>query len=141
MPYWRLFYHATWATKQRHPLIDLQWESSLHNVIAAKGRTLGAHVFAVGGIEDHIHLVAAVPPSLALSTFLGQIKGNSSHFVNRALSVPYEFGWQSEFGIVSFGGRQLDTVVRYVRNQRQHHAAQTLIPFLEQNEQLPGPRE
>jgi putative transposase len=132
MPYWRLFYHFVWGTKNREPLIAVEWSDSLHNVIAAKAADLGAFVHAVGGIEDHVHLVASVPPKIALSTFIGQVKGNSSHFVNHGLDVDILFAWQGEYGVTSFGGKMLDTVVRYVKNQRTHHAEGTTIDMLEQ---------
>jgi REP element-mobilizing transposase RayT len=134
MPYWRLFYHITWGTKNREPLIQVEFEASLHNVIVAKAESLGAFVYSVGGIEDHVHLVASVPPRIALSDFIGQVKGNSSHFVNQESSLPCQFNWQAEYGVVSFGGKQLDMVVRYVKGQRQHHLEGTVIPFLERVE-------
>lgn len=132
MPYWRLFYHLVWGTRNREPLISAEWENSLHNAIAAKASELGALVHAVGGIEDHIHLVASVPPKIALSAFIGQVKGNSSHFVNHELHMDVPFAWQAEYGIVSFGGKMLDTVVRYAKNQRKHHAEETTLGMLEQ---------
>jgi len=134
MPYHRLFYHMVWGTKNREPFIQLEFEASLHNVIAAKAKELEAFVYAVGGIEDHVHLVASVLPKIALADFMGQVKGNSSHFVNHTLSLSYHFQWQTEYGVVSFGGKQLDLVVKYVKNQRQHHAEGAIIPFLERVE-------
>jgi len=131
MPYWRLFYHFVFGTRNREPLIDEPWETDLHNVIAAKAKELGAFVYAMGGVEDHIHLVASVPPRMALATFIGQVKGSSSHFVNHALSLETQFAWQGDYGVVSFGAKHLDTVVRYVRGQRQHHSQGTLIVMLE----------
>jgi putative transposase len=132
MPYWRLFYHFTWGTKERLPLIESAWETSLHNVIAAKAKALGAFVYAVGGTDDHVHLAVSVPPKVALSTFIGQVKGNSSHFVNHELETDIPFAWQAEYGVVSFGGKRLDMVVRYVKGQKKHHAEQTTITMLEQ---------
>jgi putative transposase len=70
MPYYRLFYHMVWATKNREPLITVEFETSLHNVIAAKAKKLGAFVYTAGGVEDHIHLVATVPPKIALADFI-----------------------------------------------------------------------
>jgi putative transposase len=131
MPYWRLFYHFVWGTKNREPLIAPEWEGSLHNAIAAKAKELGAFVYAVGGIEDHVHLVVSVPPKIALSTFIGQVKGNSSHFVNHELHAEIHFAWQAEYGVVSLGGKMLDMVVQYAKNQRQHHADGTTIAMLE----------
>jgi len=135
MPYRRLFYHFVWGTKSGEPLIAPQWEAALHNVIAAKASDLTAMVYAVGGIEDHIHLVVSVPPKIALSTFIGQIKGNSSHFVNHELYLDTVFAWQEEYGVVSFSGKQLDMVVKYAKNQRRHHADRTTIGLLERSAQ------
>jgi putative transposase len=131
MPYWRLFYHFVWGTKNREPIIAPEWENSLHNVIAAKCTALGALVHAVGGTEDHVHLAVSVPPKIALSTFIGQVKGNSSHFVNHELHLDIPFAWQAEYGVLSFGGKALDTVVRYVKNQRAHHRNGTTMAMLE----------
>ena len=87
MPYWRLFYHIVWVTAGRQPLIAPDWQEVLHNVIAAKAAALGAMVHAVGGIEDHVHLAVSAPPTVMLATFIGQIKGASSHFANRELGL------------------------------------------------------
>jgi putative transposase len=127
--FWRLFYHFVWSTKNRQPLIGADVEASLHNVMAAKATKLGAIVHAVGGVEDHVHLAVSVPPKLSLSDFVSQVKGNSSHFANHELGFP--FAWQAEYGVVSFGGKQLDVVVKYVKNQRQHHLDKTTMAFLE----------
>jgi putative transposase len=131
MPYWRLFYHFTFATRNREPLIARVWESDLHNVIAGKAGALEALVHAVGGVEDHVHLVASVPPKIALATFIGQVKGSSSHFANHCLGLETQFASQGIYAVVSLGGKALNQVVRYVKNQRQHHGEATLIGMLE----------
>jgi putative transposase len=131
MAYWRLFYHFIWGTKGRAPLITAEFESDLHNVIAAKAKNLGGLVHAVGGVADHVHLAVSVPPSIALAQFVGQVKGNSSHFVNQHITLSTPFYWQTEYGVVSFGGKQLDMVVKYVHNQATHHQTGTIMKFLE----------
>ena len=121
MPFWRTFYHLTWATKDRQPTIANTVEAQLHRAIVAKAQHLGALVHAVGGIEDHVHLVASVAPKIAISEFVRQVKGSSSHFANHEMQLPYGFCWQSEYGVVTFDDKSLDAVVSYVRNQREHH--------------------
>ncbi len=134
MPFWRLFYHITWGTKNREQFILPEFETPIHNAIVAKAQNLGAKVYAVGGIADHVHLAVSVPPTLPLSEFIGQVKGNSSHFANHILALPCPFQWQSEYGVVSFGEKQLDHVIRYVKNQHDHHHDGTLIAFLERSQ-------
>jgi len=131
MPYWRLFYHFAWGTKHGEPLIAQEFEGTLHRAIAAKATELGTVTHAIGGICDHVHLVVSVPPKIALSTFVGQVKGNSSHFVNHEIRPGYAFYWQDEYGVVSFGERHLGWVVRCALNQAQHHAQGTMVARLE----------
>jgi putative transposase len=131
VPYWRLFYHFVSSTKNRGPLIARYFEQPLYNAIAAKVVDLGGIAHAVGGIADHLHLVASVPPKIALSTFIGQVKGSSSHFVNHEIQPEYKFAWQDEYGVVSFGERHLGWVVRYVHDQAQHHEQSTITERLE----------
>jgi len=131
MPYWRLFYHFVWSTQNREPIILKPFETTLHKVIAAKAIKLGGIVHAVGGTSDHIHLVASIPPRISLSDFIGQVKGNSSHFVNHKLKPEYQFAWQNEYGVISFGKRQLRQIVRYVLNQHKHHGQGTVLEQLE----------
>ena len=134
MSYWRLFYHIVWTTRNREPLIQAAFASDVHRVVAGKATQLGAVVHAVGGADDHVHLAVSVPPSLALSEFIGQVKGNSSHFANHELAMPQTFAWQAEYGVLSFDAKQLPRIVAYVRNQRMHHEQDTMIPALERSE-------
>jgi putative transposase len=131
MSYWRLFYHFTWSTRQREAIISPAFEASLHKVIAAKAEALGGMVYAVGGTQNHVHLAVSVPPSVFLADFIGQVKGNSSHFVNHRIKPESTFAWQSEYGVVSFGGEQLDSVVKYIKNQYKHHLENNLLDVFE----------
>jgi REP element-mobilizing transposase RayT len=82
-------------------------------------------------VEDHIHIAVSVPPKLSLSEFVRQIKGNSSHFVNHQIKPDYCFNWQNEYGVISFGQKNLSMVVSYVHNQREHHRNQMVFEQLE----------
>ena len=136
MPFWKLYYHFVWGTKNRLPLIDPVLESELYRVIAAKAQKLEGFVHAVGGIEDHVHLAVSVPPKMAPAKFIGDIKGNSSHFVNNVIKPDFEFRWQAEYGVLSFGEKNLAGIVRYIHKQREHHANGTLITALERMDQI-----
>ena len=97
-----------------------------NKIVEAKG----TYFHAIGGIETHIHLVASVEPSLHLDEWIGQLKGGSSYEMGRSLE------WQHGYGIVSFGTKDLEWVVRYIRNQEQHHQANTIVDRLERIEPL-----
>lgn len=135
MALWRLYYHFVWSTKDRRDLITPEMEPDLYGFIIGKAVALGAIVHAIDGVTNHSHLIASVPPSMALSEFIKEIKGSSSHHINHGtVKYPLTFTWQSGYGVFSLGGKQLDDAIAYVLNQKEHHAQGTLIPALEHEE-------
>jgi putative transposase len=132
MPLSHLYYHFVWATHERMPLITPIREAALYEFIQHKVKELGGSVYAVGGIEDHIHLIATAPPSIALSEYIRLIKGSSSRYINSNYSDPNaKFKWQQEYGVFSISKRNLDSAIAYVQNQKHHHATGEIFPSLE----------
>jgi putative transposase len=130
MPYWRLYYHIVWAVKDRAPLISAEIEGTVYRLIAHKCGEQGGLAYAVNGIPDHVHVVAAVPPTVALAEFIKKLKGSSSRFIHTEYELP--FAWQSSYGAFTVSERNLTKVIDYVRHQKEHHQAGTLILRLEQ---------
>ena len=118
MPYWKLYHHFVWGTKNRMPLIDSIIEPDLHRVIAVKAQNMGGFVRALGGTVGHAHLTVSIPPKLAPAKFTGDVKGNGSHCVNHVIKPGFKFYWQDEYGVLSFGEQNLASVVRYIHNQK-----------------------
>ena len=137
MPYWRLFYHITWGTKNRLELIEPAWESDLYGYLWGKATTLECIPHAIGGMPDHIHVVISIPPKVAVAKVIGQLKGVSSHHINENYAEG-SFAWQAEYGIVSFSEKALPSIVEYVKNQKKHHSENTIKETLENLTQL-GP--
>ena len=122
MAFWRLHYHLIWTTYQREPLIDAAREVLIHQTVYGKAKELGLLIHAVGGIEDHLHVVASIPPRLSVADCVGKLKGASSHRVNLEVRDG-AFRWQGGYGALSIGARSLAQAIAYVRNQREHHGA------------------
>ena len=131
MPYWKLYYHFVWGTKNRLALIDSILEPELYRVIVAKVQDMEGVIHAIGGTSDHTHIAVSVPPKVSLAKFVGDVKGNSSHYVNHVIKPDLAFYWQNEYAVLSFGERNLSAIVRYIHNQKKHHAEGTLQPPLE----------
>ena len=131
MPYCQLFYHLVWATKNREPLLTSEVEGAIHNFLRTKALGLGATVFALNGIEDHVHLVVSIPPKIAVSRFIGQIKAVASTKFNKSRPDGSPFFWQEEYGAFSFDAKRLPNYIAYVERQKEHHARGKIIPILE----------
>ena len=129
--YNRLFYHFIWGTKNREPIILPEFESELHSLIAAKAIEFGGIVHAINGVEEHVHMAATVPPKIAISRFIGEVKGKCSHAINYVIFPRHNFYWQNEYGVLSFAEKNLAGIVQYIHNQKQHHAKGTINQSME----------
>ena len=133
MPFWRLYYHLVWATKNREPLIPDGLEERLYAYLVHKAAELGVYVYAVNGWEDHVHLIVAIPPSLAVSEVVRRLKGASSHELNLPGGLETTFAWQRGYGALSLGERQRPDAEAYVRDQKAHHSRQGANAWLERH--------
>lgn len=139
MPYWELYYHLVWATKQREPLITADLRDGLYAYLRGKGVSPGGVVHAVGGIEDHVHVAVSIPPRLALSDFVGQLKGASTHWVTHISGLTTPFGWQANYGALSFGKQALPRVVEYIHAQPGRHRENRVFSAMERSEEAARP--
>jgi putative transposase len=132
MSLWQLYYHIVWATKERQPLIIPHKEPDLYDYMIGKSDSLRCIVHAIGGMEDHIHLVVSIPPTMAIAEFVKNIKGSSSYYFNHSLTATSnKFAWQEGYGVFSLGSKQLEQAVNYVKNQKNHHLQGTTNSHLE----------
>ena len=131
MSYWQLLYHAVWATSEHRPFLVGDAERAIHLYVRERSLALGASLFALGGSADHLHIVVAIPPRLAVATFVGQIKSSASARYNREHRPDPRFAWQEEYGAYSIDRKRLPNLIDYVERQQQLHAQGHLIPTLE----------
>jgi len=129
MAHWRLFYHFVWTTKNRKPLLTAELQYRLFPYLMSKGRELGTLMLALNGLEDHVHVVAAVPPRMAPAEFIRRLKGASSRFVSKEFGLP--FSWQEGYGVYSISETDVERVIEYVSMQREHHRSRTCVPVWE----------
>jgi putative transposase len=125
--------HLTWHTKGSLPLLTPQVEPYVHRFLRQYLVNMpGAYVHEVGGIETHVHVVVSVAPTVPVSDLVGKLKGASSHETNKQFGRGRKvLEWQAGYGVVSFGTKDLEWVVAYVRNQREHRARGTVHDRLE----------
>jgi putative transposase len=131
MPFWQLYYHVVFATHERRPILTAALRQSANRLITRKAHDLGCILHAVHAQPDHVHLALSIAPSRAVAAIIGQIKGNSSRILAATCPADVVFGWQADYGVLSFGQRHLADVVRYVHEQDRRHATNDLWEQLE----------
>ncbi|HEY3328895.1 MAG TPA: IS200/IS605 family transposase [Capsulimonadaceae bacterium] len=129
--YIQLYYHLVWATKDRIPYIGDTTEAPLYQHIETLCNSARITVYALNGMPDHVHLVCTIPPTLALSDVIKDLKGKSAHYINHLDRNRLNLTWQPGYGALTLAKRNLKPVVEYVRNQKRHHADNTLSAQME----------
>jgi len=133
--------HINWHTEKNKPLITPTLKPEIYPFIENYcHKCKGVDFLALGGTEDHVHLVVQVEPQLCVSELIGKFKGASSHEAN------HRFGqgtleWQRGFAVVSFAKRNLGAVLQYVAKQREHHKKSSLNNTLERYRAQDRPEE
>lgn len=125
MPKWRLFYHFGWTTKYRAPLVTPDVELRLYGLLRHEAEKFFAPLFYVNGMPEHIHILAGVRPAISPAEFVQQLKGSSSHFMTHHLQLGFE--WQDDYGVFSLSENDVPRLIEYIKNQKHHHANNTLI--------------
>ena len=129
--YSEINFRITWHTKNSFPMITQKIEDRLFQYLTHKIiEKPGAYLHALGGTETHVHIAASLEPNILVSDWVGKLKGSSSHYINHEVQ-PKALEWQRGYGIVTFGTKDLEWVVAYIRNQKDHHRNGTVHDRLE----------
>jgi REP element-mobilizing transposase RayT len=121
----QLLYHIIFGTQHRENLIDPELRQDLYPFIGGLVRSVRCTLLAVGGMQDHVHLLVRARPTVSLSDLLRVIKANSSRWVHERSAMPRRFGWQEGYGAFSVSGSAAADVCRYIQRQEEHHRRRT----------------
>ncbi|MBD2493712.1 IS200/IS605 family transposase [Nostoc sp. FACHB-280] len=123
----QLYLHYVWATWDRLPLITPDIQRLVYAAIIKECEQLKCTVIAVGGIEEHVHLLTGFPVTISVSDLIKQIKGSSSHFINHEVKPSDFFKWQGSYAAFTVSHDAIDNVAHYIRNQAIHHQQKSII--------------
>ncbi len=129
--FYQLVYHFTWSTKNRQPMITPEVEARLYPYIAYKCKELGYRLHAIGGTEDHLHVLLSLTPTQVVAEVAKNLKGASSHYINKESGLDALLYWQDGYGVVTLRQSEIPKVVKYIQQQKGHHQQGTLSALLE----------
>ena len=119
--YTQLYIHCVFAVKYRVAIIQPAWEARLHKYITGILQNNGHKLLAINSVPDHLHFFVGLNPKQSISEMMQLAKGDSSEFVNKQNFTQRKFHWQSGYGAFSNSRSQIDKVVKYILNQKDHH--------------------
>lgn len=111
--------HAVFSTKNRTPFLeDIAIRQEVHAYIGGVSKKLDCPIMAVGGVANHVHVLAQLGRTIAIEDWIKEIKRVSSRFAGDRVEG---FAWQAGYGVFSVDRSTLDSVAAYVREQEEHH--------------------
>lgn len=130
--------HVVFSTKYRSHSLRREFRERLYEYMGGIARRLKGHLIEIGGVEDHVHLLIAIPPTLALSDAIRDIKAGASKWLNELPENTSPFEWQKGYAAFTVSYSQIESVRRYLQSQEEHHHRQTFeeeyVAFLRRHE-------
>jgi len=118
--------HCIWATKFRQPWLDPILQARLWPYLGGIARKSNVSALAVGGAEDHVHVLARIPPALPVSRLVMEFKGLSSKWIHDYFPRLRDFAWQQGYGAFSVSRSQEERIIAYIQGQKEHHQKKSL---------------
>ncbi len=117
-PYIRNYYHIVFATKERRRLIKAAFQKDVYDQLRHVAVEYGASIEAVGGTEDHVHLLLQVPAKIAVAAIVCALKAKSSKWMG---DRGHWFSWQSGYSSFTVSSSAVGAVRDYIERQEDHH--------------------
>jgi putative transposase len=121
----QIYIQIVFAVKGRESLINYSWEEDLFKYISGIVQNKGQKILAINGMPDHIHIFIGMKPTCCLSDLVREIKKASNEYINDNKFVKSKFKWQEGFGAFSYSHSNIDNVIKYILNQKEHHKLKT----------------
>jgi putative transposase len=125
--YTQIYIQTVFTVQNRISLIQDDWQQELYKYITGIVQNNEHKLIAINGMPDHLHLFIGMKPHQSLSGLMQDVKGDSSKWIHEKGFVKGRFEWQAGFGDFSYSISQIDAIVKYIKNQREHHKTRTFI--------------
>lgn len=139
---WNCKYHIVFIPKYRRKAIYGKLRSDIGQIIRQLCTYKGVEIIEAHAMPDHIHMLVRIPPKIAVSNFMGYLKGKSSLMIfERHANLKYKYGnrnfWAKGFFVTTVG---LDTkkVQEYIRNQEKEDMMQDNLSNKEYKDPFKG---
>jgi putative transposase len=125
--YTQLLYHLVFSTKYREPTMIPDQKTRMFAFIHQLLTNKNCHLYRINGVEDHLHILTHIHPTVAVATLVKDIKLASDEFIKREAIFPRFKGWQDGYGAFSESIKAKERLITYIKNQEEHHRKRSFI--------------
>lgn len=119
--YTQILYQLVFSTKGRERSLSESGQEKLNSFIWGILKNKKCHLYRIGGVEDHIHIITHIHPTVAVATLIKDIKFATTSFIKSEHLFPRFSGWQDGYGAFTYSISAKDNLIEYVKNQKEHH--------------------
>ncbi|SRR5216683_1352853 len=111
--------HIVFSTKERRNTVPAEMHERLWSFLGGIARKIGFKTIAIGGTQNHLHILLSLPATMPLAKAVQLLKGGSSKWLNETTKPRFE--WQQGYGAFSVSISQPAPTIRYINSQDEHH--------------------
>ncbi len=124
--YTQCYVHVVFAPKNREALIKKEWKDDLEKYITGIVQNNSHKLLAIYAMENHVHILIGYNVNQLIPKLVEEIKTSSNAWVNQNRFSKFKFEWQLGYGAFTHSKSQIDSVVKYILNQENHHKKKSL---------------
>lgn len=122
MAYTKSYYHIVFRTRHSERTLTEEHERGLYMYLFATCKNMGIKLWRVNSMPDHVHLLVSIPPDVCVSHFVKSIKQIMGNYLKvHRREFPMFSGWADGYCSITYCGRERDTIIEYIKNQKIHH--------------------
>ena len=121
MSYTKIIYHIVLRTKRSDKSISQENVSSLYKYIWGIIKNKNGKLYRINGVEDHIHILSDLHPSVSLADYIKSIKVATSLWMKQSADFPLFKGWSEGYAAFTYSFKEKDRIISYIKNQQEHH--------------------
>ena len=117
----QIYYHLVFSTKDRVPALAANNRDKLFRYTWGILKNKDCHLYRIGGVEDHVHILISVHPTIALADLVKDIKTATSTWIKGERVFPAFTHWQDGYGAFTVSHSDKDAVIEYIKGREEHH--------------------
>src|ERR1043165_8746591 len=119
--YTAIVYHVVFSTKERQPVLIHNRRADLFRYITGIIRNRGGHVYRINGVEDHLHILTSLHPTVCLADMTRDIKTGSARWIKEEAVFCNFSNWHEGYAAFTCSVREIRRLVDYIKAQQEHH--------------------
>jgi putative transposase len=119
--YTAIAYHIVFSTKDRAPVLHSGGRPDLFRYMTGIIRNRQGHLYRINGVQDHLHMLTSVHPTVTLADVIKDLKTGSTRWIKQNGIFKGFSYWQEGYGAFTCSYNDLDGLIEYIKSQEEHH--------------------